>query len=358
MFSIPDLPSLVKRTADAFRINLKGSDAQLWPNNVAVAAKVIAGAVWEPFGFLDWIWRQFFVHLCDAAMVPLHAREYGMAQNPATFAEGQIVLNGDANVSIPSGLVVFRADGVAYDVVSSGITDGSGNATLNVRAQVAGKTGNAAVGVGVTLTAAIDRINLTGVVADSGIGLGADLESLESLRQRVLFRKRMPPHGGAAHDYVSWAREVNGVTRVFVDPVTATNDRTSVGVYFLMDDLYPNGIPQDADVSRVAAYIEALRPAGAIVAVAKPTPVAVDVAVSIIPNTVAVQNAVRAELQDLFRRQAQVSTLTDPFTLFKSKIDEAISIAVGEDHHSLSTPAVDVIIAAGSLPVLGTVTFT
>lgn len=357
MFSIPDLQSLVQRTADAFRINLKGSDAQLWPNNVSVAAKVIGGAVWEPFGFLDWIWRQFFVHLCDAAIVPLHAREYGMAQNPATFAEGQIVLNGDANVSIPAGLVVFRADGLAYDVVGSGVTDGAGNATLNVRAQLAGKIGNAATGVGVTLTAAVDRINLTGIVADGGIGLGADLESLESLRQRVLFRKRMPPHGGAVHDYVAWAREVNGVTRVFVDPVTATNGRTSVGVYFLMDDLYPNGIPQDADVSRLAAYIDTLRPAGAIVAVAKPTPVVIDISVSVTPNTLSVQNAVRSEIQDLFRRQAKVSTLTDPFTLFKSKIDEAISIAVGEDHHSLSAPATDVVIAPGSLPVLGTVTF-
>jgi uncharacterized phage protein gp47/JayE len=356
-FLIPDLPALVQRTANAFRVNLKGSDAKLWPNNVSVAAKVIAGAIWEPFAFLDYIRQQIFVSTADGPFLERHALEYGMARLPATFAQGSIVLTGDPNVAVPAGLVCRRADGVLYDVTSSGTTDGSGNITLQVRAQVAGKGGNAAPGVAVTLTALVDRMNVVGAVASAGIGLGADIESYESLRQRVLFRKRMPPHGGAAHDYIAWAREVNGVTRVFVDPVTATNNRTSVGVWFLMDDTYENGIPLDSDVAAVATYIDVLRPAGAIVSVAKPEAVPIDITLSVSPDTTAVRNAVIAELRDLFRRQARVSTLTEPYTLYRSKLIEAISIATGEDHDNLTAPAGDVAIDAGSIPVLGEVTF-
>lgn len=168
----------------------------------------------------------------------------------------------------------------------------------------------------------------------------------------------MPPHGGAAHDYVAWGREVNGVTRVFVDPVTATNARTSVGVWIMMDDFYANGIPQAADITAVRAHIETVRPAGALVDIAAPTALAVNVTIDdLAPDTAAVRDAIRAELADLFRRQTRVSTLTDPYTLRVSKIWEAVSLATGEDSHRLTLPAGDVVVPNGQVPVLGTVSF-
>jgi uncharacterized phage protein gp47/JayE len=196
-------------------------------------------------------------------------------------------------------------------------------------------------------------------VSALGIGGGADLEGDAALRERVLFRKRMPPHGGAAHDYVIWAREIPGVTRVFVDPVNAVNARTTIGVWFLMDDTYANGIPQGADVDIVEAHIDELRPAGAVVDIAAPTAVPVAITIDgLVPDTQDVREAVKAELADLFRRAMRVSTLTDPFTLKISKIWEAISAASGEDSHTLTLPAADLDLTVGQVPTLGTVTFT
>ncbi len=357
-FQIPTLNALAERTRQAFRANLKGSDAWLWPNNIFVSAKVMAGAVWEAFQFIDYIGRQSIKHLADGPWLERHAHDYGLARLPATFAEGSVTLTGDPSIALPAGLVLRRVDGVEYVTTSAGITSGLGSVTVPVRALVAGKAGNAASGVAVSLTVPVSQMNSDGVVASSGIGLGADAESDEGLRARLLFRLRNPPHGGAAHDYVAWAREINGVTRVFVDPVTETNSRTTVAVWFLMDDLYANGIPQGADVARLKAYIETVRPAGAIVQVAAPTPVSVNVSVAIAPDTVAVRDQVRTELEDFFRRSAAVSTVTDPFTLYKSKLDEAIAIAAGEDHHTLSAPSGNVTYTAGQIPVLGTLTFT
>ncbi|ADJ23048.1 Baseplate J family protein [Hyphomicrobium denitrificans ATCC 51888] len=357
-FQIPDLPALAQRAANAFRGNLKGSDARLWPNNVAVSAKVMAGAVYENFSFLQWISKQILVSTADGEFVERHAREYGMARLPATFATGAVVIAGDPGIAVPAGIVLLRADNMAYDVISAGVTDGDGNATVQVRAQSPGRAGNAASGVALTMTAALDRLNSAAVVASAGIGSGADLESIESLRSRVLFRKRLPPHGGAAHDYVAWAREINGVTRVFVDPVTQSNDRTSVGVWFLMDDTYSDGIPQGSDVQNVADYIETVRPAGALVDVQAPIKQAVNITITgLSPDTTIVRDAVRAELADLFRRRVAVSTLTNPFTLYRSKVVEAISIAVGEDHHTLTAPAGDTAATVGKLLTLGSVTF-
>lgn len=358
-FQIPTLQDLAQRTANAFRSNLKGSDARLWPNNVAVSAKVIAGAVWEPFAFLDYISKQALAHTAEGRWLDRHAAEFGMARLAPTFAAGEIRLVGDPSITVPAGLILQRADGIRYETTAGGITSGLGVATLPVRALAAGRSSNAQAGVALVLTSPLSRIDSNAEVAASGIGLGADLEGDESLRARILHRKRMPPHGGAAHDYVAWAREINGVTRVFVDPVSATNARSSVGVWFLMDDLYANGVPQAADVDAVAAYIDVVRPAGAVVDVSAPTPVAINITIGgLSPDTASVRDAIILELRDLFRRQVRVSTLSDPFTLYRSKIVEAISTAGAEDHHNLVAPSDDVSMSVGQLAVLGTVTFT
>lgn len=357
-FKIPTLPELAQRTANAFRANLKGSDARLWPNNVAVSAKVIAGAVWEPFAFIDYISRQINKHTAEGVWLERHAYDYGLARLPATYAEGKATIIGDNNVPVPAGIVLQRADGVQYVVTTGGMTDGEGAIDLPVRCLAAGKSGNAPSGVTLSLAAPVDRLLTEQSVAEDGIGLGTDAESDEGLRQRLLYRLRYPPHGGAAFDYVSWARSINGVTRVFVDPVSTANGRTTVGVWFLMDDVYVNGIPQGSDVTNVAAYIDSVRPAGALVEVAAPIAEAIDITITgLSPDTTATRDAIRLELADLFRRNARVATLTDPYTLYRSKIIEAISIAADEDHHTLSLPDEDIDVALGHIPVLGTVTF-
>lgn len=357
-FQIPTLKAVADRAVGAFRSNLKGSDARLWPNNIAVSAKVMAGAVWESFSFLDFISRQHLAHLAEGVWLERKAFDYAITRLPASTAEGWVTLTGDANVAVPAGLLLRRADDVEYDTLSGGTTSGAGTLDVRVAARVIGRSGNTYPGVLLALATPTDRIANQATVAATGVGGGTDAENDESLRARLLFRLRNPPHGGAAHDYVAWMRELAGVTRVYVDPVTASNNRTSVGVWFLMDDTYANGIPLGADVTRARAHIDPLRPAGAIVSIEAPTPVAVAITIdNLSPDTVAVRNAIAAELDDLFRTRMRVATLTEPFTLRVSKIWEAVSLATGEDSHTLVAPAADLVIATGSIPVLGAVSF-
>ena len=138
-----------------------------------------------------------------------------------------------------------------------------------------------------------------------------------------------------------------------------TNNRTTVGVWFLMDGLYADGIPQGADVQRVREHVDAMRPAGALVEVAAPVPLPVDIEIgSLSQDSTVVRDAIRAELRSLFRREVRVSTATDPFKLWRSLISEAVSAASGERHHVLVEPSSDVTYSTGRIPVLGDITFS
>lgn len=359
-FEIPSLPALAQRTYDAFRKNLKGSDAALWPNNLNVSAKAIAGAVWSCFAFLDYIARQIFVATADGIFLDRHAKDWGMARSPARYASGSVDVTGTAGTTIPSGLVFQRADGARYTTTSSATLDGGGEATLNLRADLPGKSGNAAAGTQLTLTAAFSGLDGSASVSLSGIGNGADVEGDEALRSRILFRKQYKPQGGSRYDYVDWVRGFSSaITDVFVDPITSANGRTSVGIWFLMRETYTNGIPQGADVSAVAAYLETLRPAGAKLTVLAPVADVTNITVSgFSQDSVNVRAAIELELQDLFRRDMRVSTLSEPFTLRRSRISEAISRATGEDYHDTTSLPADTVVSTGHIPVLGTVTFS
>ena len=66
-FAIPSLAALTDRVRRAFRANLPGTDAWVWPNNVTPTAKVIAGATFEIYGRLDYVQRQKFAITADPA---------------------------------------------------------------------------------------------------------------------------------------------------------------------------------------------------------------------------------------------------------------------------------------------------
>lgn len=114
-------------------------------------------------------------------------------------------------------------------------------------------------------------------------------------------------------------------------------------------------IPTQADVNAVLAYIadDSRAPVTADVVVVSPIAKRLDITVTgLNPNTQAVRDAVRAELVDLFLRDAEPGG-----TIRVSRIWEAVSIATGENYHTITSPASDQTAAIGRMFVLGTVTF-
>jgi uncharacterized phage protein gp47/JayE len=366
MFRIPTLGELVDQVRSAFRSELPGSDAWLEPNNVTVTAKVLGGELSQIHGRLDYIARQKFALTADSENLDRHAQEIGLARLPASTADGVVVFATTAATAVVDGAIVQRADGVTYRITRAGTIGGTGTLALPAEAVSAGRAGNAVANAALTLVSGVTG-TATAAVGAAGFTGGADVEDDEALRARVLFRKRNPPHGGSAADYVLWAGAVPGVSRVFVERLW--NGPGTVRIFPLADDTNSSGIPSAQLVADVAAALEGLRPAGASVTVQAPTayPIAVEIS-GLLPSTVAVREAVLAELRDAVRRESRVAGsdqpvsalpfLATPAVFSRSWLWQAVANAAGESRHVLTAPGADITIPAGSIATLGTVSFT
>ena len=114
-------------------------------------------------------------------------------------------------------------------------------------------------------------------------------------------------------------------------------------------------IPTQADVDAVLAYIsdDTRAPVTADVVVAAPIAKRLNITVTgLNPNTAAVRQAVLDELNDLFLRDSEPGG-----TIRVSRIWEAVSIATGENYHTITSPSSDQTASIGRMFVLGTVTF-
>lgn len=351
-FNRPTLDAIRKRLQAEADLRLPGSDARLRRSPEGVMTSVFALASHEMHGFIQWVSRQILPDTADSEFLDRHADIWGIARKGAERAAGRISFTGANDTVIPIGTTLRRSDDVEYETTEE-VEIAAGTATAAAQAVLTGASGNAEIGAKVYLTSPIAGLSSEGLIAsNSGTGMtgGTDIESDEDLRQRVIERIQQPPHGGAAHDYNAWAKQVPGVTRAWVYPLQY--GAGTVGVTFVMDDKAGTIIPSAPEVEEVQTYIDARRPVTAEVTVFAPTEVEVDLEIHINPNTEAVRTAIRAELEDLFTRESVPGG-----TLLISHIREAVSIAQGEFDHVVVSPAANVVMTFGQIGILGDITW-
>lgn len=347
-FQRPTLETLVSRIKQDLEGRLGTAGAVLRRAVLAVLAKVYAGAVHLLHGHLEYVSEQVFPDTAIASNLERWSSIWGVARVPAAYADGNVTATGTNGTVIPSGTRLIRADDVEYETTAEA-TVALGTATLAVRAVVAGVDGNADAAVQLTLVTPIAGVNSVAVVASGDLTGGADEETDDSLRDRLLLRIQQPALGGAISDYERWAREVAGVTRVWA--FEEYLGEGTVGVTFVRDN-DADIIPEAGEVQDVQDYIDAVRPVTAHVTVFAPTEDPIDLNISLTPNTEAVKAAVEAQLIDLIYRDGYPGS-----TILLSRINEAISIAAGESDHVLTVPSANHVSGAGELPVLGTITW-
>lgn len=252
------------------------------------------------------------------------------------------------------GTQLQTVDGVAFETTEQIATSAGGIWSVKVRALVAGANGNLDYGTPVSPVSPVAGIDSSGgtmratlpAVGSTG---GSDIEDVEDYRLRILNALRLPPAGGGSGDYVAWALECEGVTRAW--EFGNRMGYGTVSVAFVMDDR-ADIVPTVADVAVVQSYIDSVRPIDMrAVYVQAPIKVAVDMNLSVVPNTQAVKDAVLAELEYLFTRSADLGV-----TMPLSKVNEAISTAVGEEDHTINSIG-SLVPGEWTLLTLGTVVF-
>lgn len=319
-------------------------------SNLEALARAFVGPIYGAIARLSSVARDLFPDTAAGAQLERLASLDQVFRKPAAYASGSVIFSSSTAAVMPAGSMVRRSDGVEYSTTLE-VAFFAGSAVAPVEAVLGGVAGNYDEGLELTLTSPVAGVSSTAVVESGGLTGGADRESDDALRDRLLLKRRTPPQGGALADYVLWALEVPGVTRAWSQ--RANPNPGDVGVPFVVDGDPGGLIPSPAKVAEVLAYIVPRAPAGANPVVFAPGVVEVDVEVTgLEPDTEAVRAAIEASLNDYFARTTEPGG-----TVALSQLSEAISLAAGESEHTLTDPVANVVLPTGSIARLGTLTF-
>lgn len=348
-FERPTLKELKERAAADLDSRLPGSDARLRRSNTGAIATVHAGAVHGLHGFLEYISKQIMPDTAEDEFLQRWASIFKVPLKSAEAARGLAILTGNNGAIADAGTELQRSDGALF-ITDAEAMIAAGTATVAVTAVEAGSNGDTAAGSSLSLTTPISGINPVVTVEAAGITGGADVETSDDLRARVLFAIRNPPHGGASFDYIQWALEIAEVTRAWCFP-QFLGDGT-VGVAVVCDNQAGTIIPPQDVIDAVQEHINYLRPVTADVTVFAPIAKPRDFSIQLDPSDPLVQAAVQAELEDLITREAVPNG-----TIYLSHFREAISIAAGEVDHILVSPTEDETCLGGEITVMGVITW-
>ena len=347
-YARPSLTEIIERKIADLDSRLPTASARLRRSVLNALLRASAAVEHGLYGFINWLSRQIIPDTAEADMLERHANWWGITRVAASAATGSVTVTGSGTIT--AGTVLQRADGIEYTVDSEVVISSSGS--VDVTCSTPGADGNATSGTSLSFVSPIAGIDSIATAGD--LTGGADIETDDALRARLRERVQQPPHGGALHDYIAWAKEVAGVTRVW--PKANWLGAGTVGVFFVRDN-DPSIIPDAAEVQAVQDYIDTVRPVTADVTVIAPIEASQDMTISISPNDSTTQAAIEAELSDLFSRESNVEDGNGSGTILISHIREAISVAAGENDHAMVTPTADITLSIGEIATLGTITF-
>jgi len=284
------------------------------------------------------------------------------------------------NYNVSAQVTVTGANTFTYQVAGAPATPATGTitetsnfATLSVQALTTGPNTNLIAGA--TMNSGIAGTSSLAYVQFSGIGGGANVESDEDYRDRII-ESRSNISGVFTEDQIKIAaRTIPGNTRVFVKrPVTALGSGTQglpsyspaagqVVVIVVRDD-DANIIPTQSvlDQTKAAIIAKGRLPAHTRaddVFVLAPVAQVVDFAFSaILPNTETMKTSIRNQLTAFF--QDSVTFEEDiPAPSYQGAIQNTRDLVTGERLQSfiLTSPPGSIVVADGNIPVLGAVTF-
>ena len=362
-FDLKSLPELNRR-AQA-ELPLSGASPQLRRNLFTPLARALAGSQHGLQHLGVWIYKQLFPATCDDDVLeqvhaPMRLRD---GRKAASAASGYALLTGNSGATIEAGAVFNRSDGVTYTAPEGGIVATDGTCAVYVICDVAGLNGNMESGGSLSLSNPIAGVDGEVQVLAPGLSRGADMESIDELRQRVITAWVQPGEIGIDLDYEAWAQEVPGITRAWAVPKALGVGTISV---YVMRDNDPTPYPYANEVATVQAHLDSTANPFGEIYVLTPVKRVQNYDIRLIPNTPTVQAAVTSALKSFhYKMAAPVLKNNDGRTLNppsgvvipRSQIMEVISGAVGEYSHELITPASDIVCGVGEMSELGVITW-
>jgi uncharacterized phage protein gp47/JayE len=357
-WSTPTLREVRSLVRDSIHGSLPGSDATI-PNSVLRVMSDTQGALcFLTLEYVDWLSLQLLPDTAETEWLDRHGdiwlvnADGTTGRKQATMATGTVAATGLNGSVIPAGaLMGTGAQNATYQVTAQTIV-GSGPTIVPVTALDPGTVGNLQPEDSLAFLAPPPGVDGTATVIT--VDGGADTETDEELRTRILRRIQQPPMGGDKNDYEAWALAVPGVTRAWASP-----NEMGIGTVttrFLMDDLRASddGWPTQSDINTVADYIDKMRPVTMKDCfVVAPIKQFLDITIAnLVPNTVECQAEIELSVQNMLKVKAAPGQ-----TIFASWINYAIMNAPSVVSFNLITDTDFVMNNPGSMAVLETILY-
>lgn len=236
---------------------------------IRVLAKVLAATFITLYKYMGFIGLQLFVRTASGSPTVINGKtitpliEWGRLIGlgdplEATAAELTIDVTVENQTgSLPSGSQLLgETNGVTYLTIGAVLLNAPTVPVL-VRAAAdpngsggVGEIGNLDPGAVLNFANPLPNVARAAVVTAQTV-TGADAETIDSYRQRVIDRFQRRPQGGAYADYAIWGEEVAGIANAY--PYTGQPGEVDVYVESATE---PDGIPTQAQLDAVFDSIE------------------------------------------------------------------------------------------------------
>jgi len=350
-FTRPTLTELVNRICTQINTHVEHANAFIKQSVFNVWAKIIAALHLDLYVYLDQLAKNFFITTADINGLIARGSDISVYRKKASFATGNIIVTGTTATNLPLGTVFTTASEQQYKTTLDAVIGLDGTVSVPIQASTAGSNGNQDPNTEFNIVNPIVGINSVATADESGITGGANIEGVEEYRARLLLALRNEVGAGDTLFYENAALSRPGVTRArafrtFAGPGT-------VGVTFMMDDTYTDGIPRAGDVADMQEYLESIMPAdlNELIVFAPETTMINIVINDLTPDTAALRSAINNNLIALFQEYDFGETV------YRAQIETAIGSTPGEISHVLAAPVVDTTISPYGIAILGTITY-
>ncbi|WP_309119212.1 baseplate J/gp47 family protein [Paenibacillus sp.] len=288
----------------------------------------------------------FFAETTFGTYLDRKALESGITpRKPATksLRKGRFKDGSGAPFDVPAGSR-YGLDGIVYvarERVSQGV--------FHLECEAVGSIGNQSFGalLPIDYVPGLGSAELSDVLTP-----GDDVETDDSLRQRLLQHIRNPSASGNAADYLRWAMEVSGVGAAQVYPLWA--GAGTVKVVIADVNKQPGGAELIADV---ASHIGNVRPIGADVTVEAAVGVGIDIVATIVlAPGYSVQQVTEAYKEAIVEHLKSIA-FVDSYVAI-ARVGNLLLTTPGVIDYSgltLNGGTVNIALGAGQIPVLGSI---
>lgn len=319
--------------------------------DLAVRFYAVAAQIHALYLQAAWTEKQCFPQTATGEHLDYHAALRGIQRKEAGAASGTLRFSVSAEaksaLTIPIGTVCMTSGLVRFETTQEAqLPVGALYVDVPAVALEKGAVGNVASGTIVTM--AVAPAGIEACINPEAFTGGADNESDESLRTRVLETYRRLANGANAAFYQQQAMSFDGVVAASVNPRARGIGTVDVTI------ATKKGVPEQDLLNEVQRYFEQIREIAVDVKVLSPKKKAVTVAVSIKMAENCDKETVRQEVESVVASYFNGERLGKSVLL--AELGAAVFSVDGVENYTFSLPSQDVEIQNDTLAVLDSLT--